>query len=236
MDTENLQGNETPNEVVEPTPNVEEKTPTQEEKKTTVGKTYTEKEFRKELDKAVGKGLSTLQQQLSLVKGELSEKHTLLSEKDVAIANLTDDLRDEQEAHKKLVSKIEDPESLEGYKDRRKLEQLEKDLRRKEANIIKVETAHRLSSKYDIPYGELMSCATPSDMYDKAMELIVNKAKITEPELPKEPEEPAPEPETPPQTFDAGVSSAGSQKLSLDAQRNMDDKSWFAAKQAGKIP
>ena len=194
MTTENLQGDKPQIEVAEVTPKEEPK-PTQKETKPTVGKTFTQEE----LDTAVGKGVSSLQQQLSISKAE--------ADSSVAAKEATEaDLKDVQQQLDELAEKqfFDDPEARKAYKDRTAIARKERELKREKAELQKTAWAISMFNKakelssYGIPIAELETCKTEQEMVSKTMDFLKNKPVG------------AKEAETPPTPqVDTGVSTAG---------------------------
>lgn len=224
---ENLEELKPGEEVVTPTPKEEEK-PTLPEVKPTLEKTYTQKE----LDKAVGKGVSSIQSQLTLSQTEAERARE-------AHDQLQQELQALKEAHEKLVEKqfADEPEAFEGYKKTKAIEAKEKEIARREAEVernrieaeslrwaINMKTkADELRQQYVVPVEVLEFCTT-----EEQMEKIA-KSFPTRESVEEEKKEPAPK-------FDSGVSTGSGGKISLDAQRKMGDKDWFEAKEGGRIP
>jgi len=197
--TENLQETKTPVEGAEAT-SKEELKPTQKEPEPTVGK-FTQED----VNKAVGKGLSSIQQQLSLSNAEKdriqaeAEQHKA----ERAYAEAERDLLRQQ------LDTIDDPEVREALLDKRK--RLEDDLRAKkrdtdfakrEEAVQKAEFESRMNRKAaevmqstGIPLEGLKGCATEHEIELRGDLFKAKKAAEKE------------TPPTPP--VDSGVSTAG---------------------------
>ena len=187
--------------------------PTPPEGEPTVEKTYTEKEFRHEVDKAVGKGLESTNRQLSLRKKEVETAKAELEEYKSTTSAQIDDLRAEHEdrirEHEEALRAVDDETIKKSYTDRISLAKREREAARKEKTasdkLFKAETlvhqtgleaeAKILSEETGIPIKDLEDCNTKDEMQVKALRY---QLKQPAKEKPQETEEPK---------FDSGTSS-----------------------------
>ena len=174
-----------------PTPEVEGEKPTEPQAKPTV-RTYTQEE----LDRAVGKGLETLNRQLSLTKAEL-QSHQKAREL------LQRQIKELEEG------KFEDPEVLEGYRKTKKLEYKEQELQIREAEIENKIRAIQLHDKatelqqiYRVPREVLEVCQSEEQM---------EKIAKAFPKIEEEQEEKTVEAK--PKKFDSNLPSGGGREL-----------------------
>jgi len=174
-------------EVVEPTPKEGEK-PTELQKEPTVSITDTP-EFKKALDKAVGKGVSSIQSQLSISKANEEAAKAAL-ELSKSLQEATEGRLTELEA----MQFADDPEALKGFRLTKSLEVREKRANLREAEqkqvaaeqeglrmaIILNDKANELQLQYQVPRKVLELCTS-----EKQMEEIASDY----PEVGKKPEE-----------------------------------------------
>lgn len=180
----NLEETKTQAEVVEPTPK-EEATPTEPKTEPTV-RMYTQKE----LDKAVGKGVSSIQTQLSISKAEAAQAK---AENDV--------IKSLQEETERRMTELEerqfadDPEALKGFRMTKTLELREKKATLREAELNRVAAeqdglrwaitmnnkANELQGQYQVPREALELCTS---------EVQMEKIAKAFPEVGKKPEDP----------------------------------------------
>lgn len=178
-DSKDLEGAKTPIEVEDATVKEQEGKPTQVKVEPTA-RTYTQKEF----DEAVGKAISSLQQQVSLKDKEIRKMKATVERAEAA----RNELQAEVEAARAEVERFlgeHDPEALDGYKQKKSLEALqrkltmrEKELAQKEQELTEREDelqatiltyllerkANELASKYDVPRELLEECVSEEQM------------------------------------------------------------------------
>ena len=192
MTQENLEETTTQAEVVEPTP-TEEVEPTEPKKEPTVSITDTP-EFKKALDKAVGKGVSSIQSQLSISKAEAAAAK---AERDV--------IKSLQEDTERMMAELEerqfadDPEALKGFRNTKRIELREKKatLREKEQDrrdaeldglrwaITMNNKANELQALYQVPRETLELCTSEEQMEKIAKAFPEVGKKEPEKEAPK---------------------------------------------------
>uniref|UniRef100_A0A6M3KTI0 Uncharacterized protein n=1 Tax=viral metagenome TaxID=1070528 RepID=A0A6M3KTI0_9ZZZZ len=214
-----LEGAKAPEaEVVEPTQDEGAKQ-TEPKGEPTVGKTYTEEEFRHELDKAVGKSTVSLQQQVSLTKQQLKAIEAERDSHKSNLAKMDEDIKFlENKLHTVASDKFGgDEEAIAGFKDtlsleieRRKFQRDREALDKEKADRDAVTYAQMLErkaldlqKKYQVPSDLLEMCTTEEQM-DKLAKAF--------PEVTEKP----PAEETP--KFDSGQSSGGTDLSSLSAR------------------
>ena len=236
-----LEGDKPQAEVVAPTLKVEEKKPTEQKEKPTVRIEDTP-EFRHALDTALGKGLKTTNQQLSLSQAETKAAKT---QADFLKATQTEG----EERMKSLERDIdslaadrfsEDPEALKGYRNTRAIEVRERRATAVEAaNELKVAEldglrwavqmegiSNELRKQYKVPADVLESCSTKEQMETIAKAFPEIKTESEEKEGPAE----VPK-------LDPGVSSGGSDTLTLAMVEKMSPDERFArSEEIAKIP
>jgi len=136
MVTKELEGESPQVEGAEPTPGMEGAEPTQPQGDATVGKTYTEKDFRRALDTALGKGLESTNKQLSLRKKEAEAAKVELAEYKATATTQLEDLRAELEErareHDEALRAAEDDTIRKSYTDRTALAKKEREATRRE--------------------------------------------------------------------------------------------------------
>jgi len=170
-------------EVGEPTPEKEEGNQTKPEVQPTVGKTYTQEE----LDKAVGKGLESINRQLSEKSKALVAKNAELEDfKKTSTRQLEDlqaDLEDMKSEHQESLKALDDPDIKASYTDRATLRKREREAARREKDaedkLYKAEVlvfkqgleakAKILREETGIPIKELDECQTEDEMEVKAL-------------------------------------------------------------------
>jgi len=203
--TMTLEGEEPTVEGAEPTLEEGGK-PTLPEEKPTVGVTETE-EFRKALDKALGKGLESTNRQLSLSKAEANTAKAEVEAHKADMQAIEAELRDLQRQHDDLVGKqfADDPEARQAYVDRRAIADDRRKLAKEKATIeAKLYEAEKLAwsvgmarkadtlvKETGIDASELEACQTEEEMEVKALRFHLAKGSKEE-KTPK---------------FDSGVSS-----------------------------
>jgi len=188
----NLEGDTPVVEVVAPTSDVKVAEPTTPKVAPTV-RTYTQKE----LDEAVGKGLASIQQQLSLSQ---AEKRTLQAEK--AERDATSAAR---EAHIQALQRevdevlVDDPERRKAYvdriarlekeqelaKDKATLEREKLDVAREKNDLRLARKARELIEQTGVPLSELEGSTTEEQMELKALKFQLNNKPEEEKETPK---------------------------------------------------
>jgi len=224
-------------------PAEEEQEPTTGPEKPTVSITES-KEFREAVDKAVGKGVSSIQSQLSLQRQAAETAKAEAEEHKANVAALTEELQDLRKEQDDLVSKqfVDDPEARRAYVDRRGLADTKRELAKKTAEAERklyaaeklawsagmARKADALVKETGINPKELEECQTEEEMEVKALRFKMTK----EPEK-KEPKKPGEEEEPP--KFDSLKSSGPGGKISAEAQEKMSDKAWFEAHKKGRV-
>lgn len=172
---------------------VKEEKPTEPKKEPTVSIMDTP-EFKKALDRAVGKGVSSIQSQLSISKAEAEESKAALG---VSQSLQEDTQRMLMELEEKQFA--DDPEALKGYRSTKSLELREKkaDLRdatqnRREAEqeglrlaIVLNNKANELQSQYQVPRKVLELCTSEKQMEDIAKDYPEVGEKKPEEKTPK---------------------------------------------------
>ena len=198
-------------EVVESTPE-EGTTPTTPKGEPTVGKTYTQSE----LDKALGKGLESINKQLSLRDKALAAAKTELEEvrstSTAQIEDLKSDLEDTQDEHRQALKALDDPDIKTSYTDRSAMRKREREAARREKTaedkLHKAEKlvyqqgleakAKVLHEETGIPLKELSDCKTDDEMEVKSLRYQISHPDGKKAEEPQGKEE---------QKFDSGASS-----------------------------
>ena len=191
---------------------VQEVKPTEPKVEPTVPITET-KEFRHELDKALGKGLESTNKQLSMQQAEAKAAKAEVAEHKASVEAVELELQDLRREQSELVEKqfSEDPEARKAYVDRRSIADEKRVLAKKTAeaerklyDAEKLGWAANMSRKADvlvketgIGAKELENCKTEEEMEVKALRFQLNK----EPEV----KEPAKDPK-----FDKSVSTDSS--------------------------
>jgi len=196
--------------------------PTESKKQPTVDVTKTD-EFRRELDKALGKGLESTNRQLSSAKAE-AERIKAEAEVDKATLALMEDERKAlAEERDRLAEErfADDPEALKGYRQIKAIELREKKLALKEKEltlkeseqaekafkITKAEIAVELQKQYKVPNKVLQECISEEQMRNiaSAFPLVEEEQEET-----KEP------------NFDTGISSgSGGGELTIEKVMRM---------------
>jgi len=135
MTTKKLEGKEPKVEGIESTPKQEGADSTQPKGETTVDITKTD-EFRRELDKALGKALESTNRQLSLRKKETddakSETEELRSTTTAQLDELHAELEDRIRAHDEALEAVDDDTIRKSYTDRISLSKKEREADRRE--------------------------------------------------------------------------------------------------------
>ena len=198
-------------EVVESTPQ-EGAEPTTPKGEPTVEKTYTQSEH----DKALGKGLESMNKQLSLRDKALAAATTELEElRSTSAAKLEDlqsDLADTQEEHRQALKAIDDPDIKTSYTDRTAMKKREREADRREktaeSKLLKAEKLVRsqglevkaiaLNKETGIPLKELADCDS-----EDAMEVMSLRYQMANP-----PKKPEPQEKEGPE-FDSGQQGGG---------------------------
>jgi len=239
-----LKGNEPQVEGAKATPKVEETKPTPKEAiPSTLGvKTYSEDDFQRELDKRVGKGLASTNQQLSTVRAEAErakaevERHKAERQQDEAR------LREADAELQRVISQIDDPETkalmLNQQRDRveqRRFADMQAQVAQQRTKAEQAaEFAYmtrrqvELSQETGIPIAELEKddCNSEADMVKKAysykLAQFEQKPEKTEGE----------------QSFDSGVSTGGGEgKLTAAQVAKMSPDERFARRnEIAKMP
>jgi len=209
-------------EVVEPT-QVEGAEPTTLEGEPTVEKTYTQSEH----DKALGKGLESMNKQLSLRDKALAAKTIELEElratSTAKIEDLQANFEDAQEEHRQALKAMDDPDIKASYTDRTAMRKREREADRREKDAgTKLEKAEKLvyqqgleakakvlHEETGIPLKELDECKTDDEMEVKSL-----RYQISHPNEKKQEEE----------QFDSGQQGGGGggdlSSLPIDQQIN----------------
>jgi len=176
---ENLKGVTPAVEVTTPTPEVEVGKATQPEGEPTVGITETP-EFRKELDRALGKGLESTNRQLSIQKATADAMKAEAEMLKATQAKYKEDIESMEREIEKLAEArfMDDPDALKGYKNSRAIELKEKQVRLKEEKLNLVEAeqeafryalrmnekANDLQKKHNVPREVLEACTSEEQM------------------------------------------------------------------------
>ena len=169
----------------------------------TVEKTYTQSEH----DKALGKGLESMNRQLSLRDKALTAATTELEElRSTSTAKLEDlqgNLEDAQDEHRQALKAIDDPDIKASYTDRAAMRKREREADRREKTagdkLKKAETlvykqgleakAKVLHEETGIPLKELDDCKTDDEMEVKSLRYqMANPPKKLEPQEKEGPE------------------------------------------------
>jgi len=210
-------------EVVEPTQETEVGNQTKPEAQPTVGKTYTQEE----LDKAVGKGLESINRQLSEKNKALSAKEAELEEAKKTSTRQLEDLQGELEdiraEHLEAIKALDDDDVKKSYTDRATLRKREREAARREKDaedkLYKAEMlvfkqgleakAKILHEETGIPIKELDECQTEDEMEVKAL-----RYRLTHPEGEKAKDD---DDDKSPK-FDSGLSSGKADLSSLSPE------------------
>ena len=230
-----LEGAETKVEVVESTSEEKGAEPTTPKAEPTVGKTYTEKDFRHELDKALGKGLESINKQLSLREKALVAKSAELEEfkstSSAKLEDLKDELEDTRKEHDQALKTLNDSDVREAYMDRATLRKREREAARRETDAEnKLKKAEKLihnqgleakakilHEETGIPLKEIAECETEADMEVKSLRYKLSHPDEKETEKPQETETPK---------FDSGTSSGGGGKPTMQQMENWTDEQY----------
>lgn len=192
--------------------------PSKESKDTSLKKTYSEEQYKKA---QVSWDREISLQKLAAERAK-TEAEQLKADRDYFkdLAD-TERLAREKEAEGQLA---EDPIALRGYKDTERIKRWERDVERREARAAKIDTAYELSSRYEIPYAELISCNSPSDMYNKAIELVNERAKSqTVESIKSEPKETEPQFDQAISTGEVGASFAQLEQRYADGEISFEE-------------
>jgi len=191
-------------------------TPTTPKGEPTVEKTYTQSEH----DKALGKGLESMNKQLSLRDKALAAATTELEElRATSTAKLEDlqgTLEDAQDEHRQALKAMDDPDIKASYTDRTAMRKREREADRREKTaedkLHKAETlvykqgleakAKILHEETGIPLKELDECKTDDEMEVKSLRYQISHPDGEKAEKPQE-DEPK---------FDSGQQGGGSSK------------------------
>lgn len=195
-----MEDKEMNNEVEKPEPTSEKK-----QAEPTVGKTYTQGE----LDKAVGKGIATVQQQLTLSKGRADQAEAELAEIRDKVSILEKELNEKDpgaidfleqefaEAEKQRDLAQRESSLSEGTKE---LEKKKTKLGQREKILDMVEVAKAVMRKTGVPLEVIENCRTPEELEVKALQWKAQKLQNDLEEI---------EEREPPPTFDTGISTGG---------------------------
>ena len=217
-------------EQVKPTSEPKQEEPTQPKAKdSTLGKTYTEEEFRK--------AQSGWSRQVSLSDAGARKAQADLDEAK-ADTNLLkaelDDLRKEQE---EILKQQDDPELVKSYKSRTSIAAHERELASRESKLAK-----KLQEAEEMAFSAAMDRRAAQVMRETGCPLEELKGSTNEHEvelraLKWQMAQKAEETETPP-TFDTGVSTgAGTGKLTIEQVQKMSPEERFArAEEIARIP
>jgi hypothetical protein len=227
MEKEALEGGTPQAEVAEPKAEAKETQPeggepTATEAQPTV-KTFTQEDF----DRALGKSLESINQQLSLRQREMEAAKAEAEQRKIELDAANAQLKVLQEEQEKLVRGQDDPELFKSYTDRvaLALEKVAVAREKAEATAIKAEAerlawagkmakrAIELAQESGIPASELEACQSEAEMEIKALRYKLSKVAEAKPEK-KEPEGE----KTPPE-FDGGVSSGPAGRRSFTRQQ-----------------
>ena len=204
-------------EVAEPTQDIEGEKQTEQQDTSTVEDITKTEVFRKALDKALGKGLESINRQLSERDKSLTAKNAELEEakktSERQLEDLQGELEDMRSEHQEALKALDDDDVKKSYTDRGTLRKREREAARREKDaedkLGKAEKlvynqgleakAKVLHEETGIPVKELNECQTEDEMEVKAL-----RYRLTHPEE-KKAEEPKKEDESP--KFDSGASS-----------------------------
>jgi len=199
--------------------------PTEPKEESTVPKTYTEEDFRREVDKGVSKGIRTLEQQVSAER-----KATATAKAEAEAARVEGEARLAHiEALKREVEEAldEDPDRKKAYINRLANLEREQKVANREAAAARMEkaaatkaqelemamAARELMEETGIPLKELEGCETKAEMKIKALEYkLANQPEI----------------EKAPQKFDSATSTGSGGGIPTDM---VQFRKWIA-----KIP
>jgi len=213
-----LEGTQANVEVAEFTQETEETKQTEQKVESTVDDITKTPEFRRELDKALGKGLESMNKQLSQRDKALAAKNTELEEfkktSSAQIEDLQSDLEDVRNEHKEALKALDDPDIKDAYTNRTTLKKREREAARREQvaedKLHKAEMlifqqgleakAKILHEETGIPVKELEGCKTEDEMEVKSLRYKLTHSDEKKVEAPKEEEPPK---------FNSGASSSG---------------------------
>jgi len=168
--------------------------PIQSQEKST-GKTYTEEDFQK----AVSKGLESIQRQLDLRKAEADKYRAEADSHKSSTESLGLEIADLKQEIETITQSIEDPDIKTGILSKRALaeekRQLTKAKAEAEAKLYEAEKlawsarmaqrAESLHKETGIEVSELEECQTEEEMEVKALRAMLAKSKETKEEPPK---------------------------------------------------
>ena len=186
-----LEGEKPQIEGVIPTP-VEGEKPTQQGDTKPTVRMYTEEEHKQALDKGIGKGLSTLNQQLSAANKEKQQALKLANQAEEQARRAR---KDADELASSL--KENDPDLHRSYTDRQRIERefdearkirQEADQKIEEAGALAQaailgKKAIELNKEYGIDFSELETCQTSEEMEIKALKFKLQATKPQEQEV-----------------------------------------------------
>lgn len=231
MVKKNLERERTPEEQVASTSEKEQEKPTSAEEKPTLGRTYSEDEFRK--------AQSSWDSQISLQKAEAEQAKVQAERLTAQLQERDADYQSLQVEQDRLAAQqfAEDPEALRAYKDKKTLAEEKRQLARERAEATDAITTARkfykaqaLSKQYGIPVDDLGPELSETEMVDKTLEWLQNR-----PTKEAKPEEKEIVEETP--TFDPAVSTARTGRLTVDAVEKMSPQERFEkAEEIAKMP
>lgn len=222
-----LEGTQAPEaEVAKPTQETEGEKQTEQGNESTVEKTYTQSE----LDKALGKGLESINRQLSERNKALAAKNTELEDfKKTSSRQLEDlqaDFDDTKSEHQEAIKALDDPDIKTSYTDRTSLRKREREAARREKDaedkLNKAEKlvfqqgleakAKILHEETGIPVKELDECKTDDEMEVKAL-----RYRLTHPTENKAEEDGEESPK-----FDSNASSGGTNLSNLSSEERLE--------------
>lgn len=198
MTEEHLEGDKPKEEVVEPTPVKEGEKPTPKGEKPTVSITETP-EFRKELDKALGKSTESLQRQATLAKQAENAAKAEVEQHKATVQALETDLQDVQKQLDELAERqfAEDPEAKRAFVDRRAIAEEKRKVAKAKAeaeqklydaeklawSVGMARKADEVVKETGIDPKELEECQTEEEMEVKGLRFqITQKTGEKEPE------------------------------------------------------
>jgi len=213
-------------EVVETTQGTEEEKQTEPKEESTVERTYTQKE----LDKALGKGLETMNRQLSerdkAIAATKAELEAIKKTSSRQVADLQSDIEDLKSEHDQAIRALDDPDIKTSYTDRVALKKKEREAARKlEDATDKLTKAEELVYKQGleakakilheetgIPVKEINDCLTEDEMEVKALRYQLTHP--TEGKTEDEDEDKSPK-------FDSGLSSGKADLSGLSQEERL---------------
>jgi len=174
-------------EVAEPTQDIEGEKQTEQQDTSTVEDITKTEVFRKALDKALGKGLESINRQLSERDKSLTAKNAELEEakktSERQLEDLQGELEDMRSEHQEALKALDDDDVKKSYTDRGTLRKREREAARREKDaedkLYKAEMlvykqgleakAKTLHDETGIPVKELNGCNTEDEMEVKAL-------------------------------------------------------------------